>query len=116
LADLNAHATASDALWAGLPVLTQIGSAFAGRVAASLLTAIGLPELIAETQQQFESRAIELATAPAALAVIKDKLARNRVTMPLFNTDLYTRHIESAYAAMLERHRNGLLPDHIHVA
>jgi protein O-GlcNAc transferase len=112
----NAHATASDALWAGLPVLTQIGDAFAGRVAASLLTAIGLPELIAHTPEQFESRAIELATGPAALAAIKDKLARNRLTAPLFNTDLYTRHIESAYATMLERHRNGLLPDHIHVA
>jgi protein O-GlcNAc transferase len=112
----NAHATASDALWAGLPVLTQIGDAFAGRVAASLLTAIDLPELIAHTPEQFESRAIELATGPAALAAIKDKLARNRLTTPLFNTDLYTRHIESAYATMLERHRNGLLPDHIHVA
>jgi protein O-GlcNAc transferase len=112
----NAHATASDALWAGLPVLTQIGGAFAGRVAASLLTAIGLTELITQNPEQFESTAIELATEPVALAAIKNKLAGNRLTTPLFNTDIYTRHIESAYATMLERHHNGLLPDHIHVA
>jgi protein O-GlcNAc transferase len=110
----NAHATASDALWAGLPVLTQIGGAFAGRVAASLLTAIGLPELITQTQEQFESTAVELATEPVALAAIKSKLARNRLATPLFNTNLYTRHIEGGYATMIER-RNGLLPDHIHV-
>jgi protein O-GlcNAc transferase len=111
----NAHATASDALWAGLPVLTQIGGAFAGRVAASLLTAIGLPELITQTQEQFESTAIELATEPMAWAAIKNKLALNRLATPLFNTTLYTRHIESAYATMIERHQNRLLPDHIHV-
>jgi protein O-GlcNAc transferase len=111
----NAHTTASDALWAGLPLLTQIGETFAGRVAASLLTAIGLPELIAQTPQQFESMAIELATKPEALAAIKDKLAQNRLTRPLFDTRLYTRHIESAYAAMYQRHRDGLSPDHIYV-
>jgi predicted O-linked N-acetylglucosamine transferase (SPINDLY family) len=112
----NAHTTASDALWAGLPVLTQIGETFAGRVAASLLTAVGLPELIAGTQDQFESMAIELATRPERLAAIKHKLAQNRSTKPLFDTKLYTRHIESAYAAMYRRHRDGLLADHIHVA
>ena len=112
----NAHTTASDALWAGLPVLTQIGETFAGRVAASLLTAVGLPELIAETQEQFENMAIELATRPERLAAIKHKLAQNRSTKPLFNTKLYTRHIESAYAAMYRRHRDGLLADHIHIA
>jgi protein O-GlcNAc transferase len=111
----NAHSTASDALWAGLPVLTQIGETFAGRVAASLLTAIGLPELIARTQAQFETMAIELATAPAALAAIKDKLAQNRLTKPLFDTQLYTRHIESAYVTMHQHHQAGLPRDHIHV-
>jgi protein O-GlcNAc transferase len=111
----NAHTTASDALWAGLPVLTQIGETFAGRVAASLLTAIDLPELIAQTPQQFESMAIELATRPEALAAIRDKLAQNRLTKPLFDTKLYTRHIESAYVAMYQRHQNGLSPDHIYV-
>jgi predicted O-linked N-acetylglucosamine transferase (SPINDLY family) len=111
----NAHTTASDALWAGLPVLTQIGETFAGRVAASLLAAIGLPELIAQTEQQFEDMAIELATQPEALAAIKDKLAQNRLTKPLFDTRLYTQHIESAYVAMYQRHQNGLSPDHIYV-
>jgi predicted O-linked N-acetylglucosamine transferase (SPINDLY family) len=112
----NAHTTASDALWAGLPVLTQIGETFAGRVAASLLTAIGLPELIVETQDQFENMAIELATRPELLAAIKGKLAENRWTKPLFNTKLYTRHLESAYATAYRRYQSGLLPDHIHVA
>jgi len=112
----NAHTTASDALLSGLPVLTQIGETFAGRVAASLLTAVGLPELIVQTQEQFESVAIELATKPQLLAAIKDKLSENRLTKPLFDTKLYARHIESAYATMYHRHQNGLLPDHIYVA
>jgi predicted O-linked N-acetylglucosamine transferase (SPINDLY family) len=111
----NAHTTASDALWAGLPVLTQIGETFAGRVAASLLTAVGLPELIAPTPQQFESMAVELANDPARLAAIRDKLAQNRSALPLFNTKLYTRHLETAYAAMYQRHQSGLAPDHIYV-
>jgi len=111
----NAHTTASDALWAGLPVLTQMGDTFAGRVAASLLTAVGLPELIARTEAQFAGMAIELSTTPTALAAIKDRLARNRLTMPLFNTSLYIRHLESAYVTMYERHRKGLLPEHIYV-
>jgi protein O-GlcNAc transferase len=111
----NAHTTASDALWAGLPVLTQIGETFAGRVAASLLTAIGLSELIARTPEEFESIAIELASRPAALAAIKAKLAQHRSAQPLFDTKSYTRHIESAYATMVERHQKGLPPDHIQV-
>ncbi len=93
----NAHTTASDALWAGLPVLTQIGSTFAGRVAASLLNAINLPELITETPEEYERLAIDLATHPEKLAAIKRKLANNRLTTPLFNTRLFTRHIEAAY-------------------
>jgi protein O-GlcNAc transferase len=112
----NAHTTASDALWAGLPVLTQIGETFAGRVAASLLNAVGLPELIAATGEQFESMAVELATTPERLSAMKHKLAQNRATQPLFNTKLYTRHLEGAYASMYSRCQNGLLPDHIHVA
>jgi protein O-GlcNAc transferase len=112
----NAHTTASDALWAGLPVLTQIGETFAGRVAASLLTAIGLPELIAQTPEQFEAIAIELATQPAKLAAIKAKLAQHRGAMPLFNTELYTQHLESAYEAMHQRRQDGLAPDHIQIS
>jgi predicted O-linked N-acetylglucosamine transferase (SPINDLY family) len=92
-------------------VLTRIGGTFAGRVAAaSLLTAVGLPELIAETPEQFESLAVELATRPELLAAIKAKLAQNRLTEPLFNMPLYTRHLESAYRAMYQRFRQGLLP------
>jgi predicted O-linked N-acetylglucosamine transferase (SPINDLY family) len=112
----NAHTTASDALWAGLPVLTQIGESFAGRVAASLLTAIGLPELIANTNEQFENLAIALATAPEKLSSIRERLAMNRSMSPLFDTKLFTRHLESAYAAMAERARQGLSPEPIEVA
>jgi protein O-GlcNAc transferase len=112
----NAHTTASDALWSGLPVLTQVGSTFAGRVAASLLQAVGLPELIAASPQEYETRAIELASNPARLAEIRARLARNRMTAPLFDTKRTTRHIERAYEAMYDRHRAGLPPDHIDVA
>jgi predicted O-linked N-acetylglucosamine transferase (SPINDLY family) len=112
----NAHTTASDALWAGLPVLTQIGETFAGRVAASLLNAIGLHELIAITARQYEEIAIELAINPEKLAAIKTKLANNRLSTPLFDTQLFTRHIENAYEAMYERHRMRMPPDHIYVS
>jgi predicted O-linked N-acetylglucosamine transferase (SPINDLY family) len=112
----NAHTTASDALWAGLPVLTQIGESFAGRVAASLLTAIGLPELIVQTTGEFESLAIELATAPAKLAAIRERLTKNRSIAPLFDTRLFAHHLEIAYATMMERSRAGLAPEPIQVA
>ena len=111
----NAHTTASDALWAGLPVLTRTGETFAGRVAMSLLNAIGLPEFVTRTGEEYESLAIEVARHPERLASIKDKLARNRLTTPLFDTQLFTRHIESAYRAMYERYQAGLSPDHLHV-
>jgi len=111
----SAHTTASDALWAGLPVLTCLGETFAGRVAASLLNAIGLPELIAATPEAYEQMAIDLATHPEKLAVIKRKLAENRLTTPLFDTKLFTKHIEAAYIAMYERHQAGLAPDHISI-
>jgi protein O-GlcNAc transferase len=111
----NAHTTASDALWAGLPVLTQIGQAFAGRVAASLLTSVGLPELIAQTPEAYQSLAIELATDRQKLENIKRGLAANRSTTALFDTERFARHIESAYRAMYGRHEAGLPPDHIHI-
>ncbi len=111
----NAHTTASDALWAGLPVLTQIGETFPGRVSASLLNAIGLSELITSTPQAYENLAIELATKPEKLAAIKDKLANNRLTTPLFDTQLFTRHIEAAYTAMYEQFQANLPADHIDV-
>jgi predicted O-linked N-acetylglucosamine transferase (SPINDLY family) len=109
----NAHTTASDALWAGLPVLTQIGSTFAGRVAASLLKAINLPELITHSPEEYEALAIELALNKEKLRRIQEKLARNRLTTPLFDTPLYTKHLEAAYEAMYQRYQVGLPPDHI---
>ena len=111
----NAHTTASDALWAGLPVLTQIGETFAGRVGASLLSAIGLPELITSTTEEYEALAIELAKSTEKLAIIRSRLANNRLTTPLFDTRQFTRHIEAAYVAMYERFRANLPFDHIHV-
>ena len=109
----NAHTTASDALWVGLPVLTCLGETFAGRVAASLLTAIHLPELITTTPEAYEHMAIDLATHPEQLAIIKSKLADNRLTAPLFDTKLFTRNIEAAYTEMYERYKAGLALDHI---
>jgi len=111
----NAHTTASDALWTGLPVLTCMGNSFAGRVAASLLTNIGLPELITRSLQEYESLAIELATNPDKLTQIKTKLAENRLTTPLFDTPLFTKHIEAAYQAVYDRYQSGLQPDHIYL-
>jgi len=112
----NAHTTASDALWAGLPVLTCLGDTFAGRVAASLLNAVGLPEMIAATLGDYERIAADLATHPERLAKIRRKLADNRRTAPLFDTKRFTKRIEAAYIAMHERYQAGLPPDHIAIA
>jgi protein O-GlcNAc transferase len=109
----NAHTTALDALWEGVPVLTRTGETFAARVAASLLTALDLPELIVATAEDYERRAIELARHPEMLAALKQKLSDRRLTTPLFDTGLFTRHMEAAYAIMVERHRAGLAPDDI---
>ena len=109
----NAGTTASDALWTGLPVLTQAGEAFAGRMAASLLNAIHLPELITSTQDEYVALAVELAMNPYKMAKIKQKLTDNRLTTPLFDIDYFTKHIESAYTQMYERYQAGLTPDHI---
>jgi predicted O-linked N-acetylglucosamine transferase (SPINDLY family) len=111
----NAHTTASDALWAGLPVVTCIGETFAARVAASLLKAIDLPELITTTPEDFEELAVTLATHPDKLAAIRQKLSANRMTTSLFDTELFTRHLETLYTKMFERHQAGLAPDHIDV-
>jgi predicted O-linked N-acetylglucosamine transferase (SPINDLY family) len=107
----NAHTSASDALWAGLPVLTCLGTTFAGRVAASLLNAIGLNELITHSLEEYEALALQLATNLKHLADIKSKLARNRSTFPLFNTDRLRRHIEAAYTTMWERYQRGEPPE-----
>jgi protein O-GlcNAc transferase len=102
-------------LWSGLPVLTQIGGTFAGRVAASLLTTIGLSELVVHTQEEYEQLAIELAVNREKLSAIKAKLAENRLTKPLFNTQLFTRELETAYEKIYERYQKGLPPDYIYV-
>ena len=111
----NAGTTASDALWTGLPLLTLVGQSFASRVAASLLNAIGLPELITNTQEAYEALAIELAMNPKKLADIRLKLANNRLTTPLFDTPLFTKHIEAAYIKMYERYQADLEPEHISI-
>ena len=111
----NAHTTTSDALRMALPVLTCIGESFASRVAASLLNAVNLPELITTTQAQYESLAIDLALHPEKLKALKDKLANNLPTAPLYNTPLFTQHLESAYLSMYDRYQNGLDPEHIYV-
>jgi predicted O-linked N-acetylglucosamine transferase (SPINDLY family) len=109
----NAHTTAVDALKVGVPILTLMGQSFAGRVAASLLNAIGLPELITFTQKEYEALAIELATNPKKLADIKLKLARNRLNTPLFDTPLFTKNLEAAYIKMMEQYQADLQLDHI---
>jgi protein O-GlcNAc transferase len=112
----NAHVTASHALWAGVPVLTCLGGTFAGRVAASLLRAVDLPELITETPEAYERFAVELAANPARLAEIRLRLADNRLASPLFDTRLFTRHIEAVYTAVHERHLADLPPTHVQVS
>ncbi len=112
----NAHTTTSDALWAGLPVLTCAGHTFAGRAAGSLLHAVGLPQLVTSTLAEYEARALELATNRNALAAIRQHLARNRESLPLFDTDRFRRHIEAAYATMWERHLRGQSPESFAVA
>lgn len=112
----NAHTTASDALLAGLPVITHMGDTFAGRVAASLLCAVGLPELVTHTQDEYEALAIRLANDASELGKIKERLLLHRATAPLFDTPRITRHIEDAYLQMFERHRMNLPPEHIYVS
>ena len=109
----NAHTTASDALWAGLPIITLMGESFASRVAASLLYAINLPELVTTSQAEYELLAIELATNPLKLNSIKQKLTKNRLTTPLFNAQLFTKNLEVTYMQMYERYMADLPPEHI---
>jgi predicted O-linked N-acetylglucosamine transferase (SPINDLY family) len=106
----NAHATASDALWMGVPVVTLAGRSFAARVAASLLHSIGLPELITHSQADYEATALGLAQDKKKLSDLRAKLAHNRQTRPLFDTARYTAGLERAYTMMWERHRRGEAP------
>ncbi|HEV2044798.1 MAG TPA: hypothetical protein VGR05_08980, partial [Sphingomicrobium sp.] len=111
----NAHTTASDALWAGLPVLTKLGEGFAARVAASLLHAVGLDELVTTSEQGYANLAFDLATDPARLAAIRDKLAANRGTSALFDSESFTRHIETGFEAAYQRYLTGASPGDIFV-
>lgn len=112
----NAHTTASDALWVGLPLLTCEGHAFAGRVAASLLRAVGLPQLVATSLEDYEARALKFAREPFQLAICKRHLLDNRTTLPLFNTERFARHIEAAYTTMWETWQRGEAPQAFAVA
>jgi protein O-GlcNAc transferase len=107
----NAHTTASDALWAGVPVLTCLGTTFAGRVGGSLLKAIGLDELITHSLEEYEAMATQLAQEPSRLAGLKDRLARNRNSYPLFNTERFAHHIEIVFLTMWERYQRGEPPE-----
>ena len=111
----NAGTTASDALWVGLPVITLIGETFAGRVAASLLNAIELPELICNTENEYERLAVALATQSDKLASIKNKLDDNRLKTRLFDTKRFCSNIESAFLQMYERYQSGLVPQDLFV-
>lgn len=111
----NAHTTCSDALWAGLPVLTLAGSTFASRVSASLLGAVGLPELVTQSAQEYEACGLSLATMPHRLDALRRHLQSNRTTTPLFDTRRFAIRIETAFMAMYERYRLGLAPNHIYI-
>jgi len=112
----NAHTTASDALWAGLPVLTRTGVSMAARVASSLLNAVGLPELVADSDAHYEELAVAIATSPAKLAELKRKLHSNLATCPLFDTPRYVEHLEAAYRLMVARYHADLPPEHMAIA
>ncbi|MEH2179006.1 TIGR03032 family protein [Nostoc sp.] len=112
----NSHTTASDALWAGLPIITCLGKTFASRVAASLLTAVGLPDLIIKNLEQYEQLAIHLGHSPSALQELKQKLAQNRTTYPLFDTPRFTHNLEQAYRAMWDIYTAGKSPQAIEVS
>ncbi len=111
----NGHTTTSDALWAGLPVVTMKGRHFASRVSASLLTAVGLPKLIVDSPTAYRDLVLLLARDPDRLAGLREKLRTNRRTEPLFDTTLTTRHLEAAYRAMWDLHRTGQAPRLIQV-
>ena len=107
----NAHTTAADALFVGLPVLTYMGKVFQGRVAGSLLSTLDMPELITHSLEEYEAQAYHLATTPAALAQLHAKLAEKRTSTPLYDTELFCRHVEAAYLEMWQRWQGGRLPE-----
>lgn len=112
----NAHTTASDALWAGLPVVTKAGEQFAARVSASLLNAVGLNELITHSAEAYEALILNLARDPARLQAIRQRLVRNRASYPLFDTNRYTRHLEAGFQAAYQAYFEGRAPQDIRVS
>ena len=108
---VKAGATVSDALWAGLPVVKCMGSSIASRMAGSLLNAVGLPELVTRSWDDYETLARTLARDTDMLSTVRARLAQNRRTHPLFDTGRFCRHIEAAYAAMHERSARGEPPE-----
>jgi predicted O-linked N-acetylglucosamine transferase (SPINDLY family) len=112
----NAGTTANDALWAGLPVLTHMGSSMASRMAASLLKTLDLSELTTDSPDSYEAAAIKLGSHPEKINQIKQKLAINKLTSPLFNTHLFTRNLEKVFRQIYERQHSGLSPDHIRLS
>ena len=111
----NAGVAAGDALWMGLPMVTKLGKGYAARIGGSILKAIGLPELITETEQEYEALILELATNPERLAAIKTKLADNRLIKPLFDEDLFTKHMEDGYEQAFQCYFDGKDPESINV-
>jgi len=109
----NAHTTASDALWTGLPILTCVGATFASRVAASLLNAVDLQELVVETMDEYVKQAVSLGSSPDRLRMIRNALLDRRLSVPLFDSEQTTRSIEKAYGLMYDRYCSGLLPEDI---
>jgi predicted O-linked N-acetylglucosamine transferase (SPINDLY family) len=112
---VNAHTTASDSLWAGVPIVTMLGESFAARVCASLLRAIGLPELVTHNLREYEALCLDLASKPRRLAGLKEKLWKNRTTTPLYDTKTYTHNWERALEAVYERSQRGEAPDDIYL-
>lgn len=112
---INAHTTASDALWCGVPVVTCAGKTFVSRVAASVLSAVGMSELVTENIADYEALALKIAQDPTLLARLKAQLKKARDASPLFNTQATTRQVEAAYQGMIERHKAGKLPEAFNV-
>ena len=111
----NAHTTASDGLWVGLPFLTLVGDTFASRVGASMLNAIGLPELITYSENEYKNKAIEIATNPILLKKIKKKLEKNKISKPLFDAKLFTKNVESAYKKIYKRYNSNMPTENIEI-
>ena len=111
----NAGATATDALWSGLPLITKMGQGYTARMAGSILSSVGLSELAVTTEAQYEELALRLATTPGELIQIREKLVANRLTTPLFDSELFTRHLENGYRQAYELYFEGKSPDHVYV-